>query len=336
MKIKEFTKSSMFRFTTVLLVPLAMVQMTFMMKAAANQTRHLDRSITPRAASVHEQSTKFLPLVLVFEGGCSASTAVGRFIEKIIIAHNLQRYDRVGFEFMDIRGKKARYKNPVYYELVNKTEYVNSTADEILLDSVEIAKKEAEELGQLFYFKAHNPKVKRENRKRMDEIGVVYAGVYRHNVLDRCICTTKDCFATAAGYPVYQHNGTKASACFDRRKEDLPVLTHFVDPTSCLEHSFKQQKRIKKEDFPSVSQESLFEFEYTDSDEAFNRSKDAWMKLLGAFLSTALDERNVIKVLKEYRGSRSLPKPHKELVSNYDDFMTEIKGTKWERYLREA
>ena len=207
----------MFRFT-VLLVPLAMVQMKFMMKSATNHTDRLDRSITARAASVREQPTKFLPLVLVFEGGCSGSTAVGRFIEKIIIAHNLTRYDKVGFELLDYRGKKSLEKNPIYHKLVKKTEYANSTTDDILLDSVEIAKKEAEELGQLFYFKAHSPKVKRENRKRMDEIGVVYAGVYRNNVLDRCICTTKDCFATAAGYPVYQHNGTKASACFDRRK----------------------------------------------------------------------------------------------------------------------
>ncbi len=278
---------------------------------------------------------KLLPLVLVFEGGCSGSTAVGRFIEEIIEAHGFERYKKVGFEFMDSRRK---WKNPFYFELEDKMRAEkNATRDEILMETVKIAKSESQELNQPFYFKAHLPKVKHENRRKLEKIGVAYAGVYRENILDRCICTTKDCFVSAAGYPVYAHNGEKASICFDRRKkpDEKPVLTFFENPVNCLQSSLDKQEQIKNQDFPSVSEESLFEFEYTDDDEAWENSITAWMKILRPFLSSALDESVLTAVLKKYRNSRPLPKLHRELVYNFDDLKSEIKSTKWAKYLRE-
>lgn len=332
MKVENLisAKSSTFK-SLLVLISFTLVQMMIMTRSYGDKYRS-DNAVISRSA-LTEKSTNFKPLVLVFEGGCSASTAIGRFIEKIINAHGFTRYNKAGFEFMDYSKKR---KNPFYFEMLNETKYTYSTRDKILLDSVKRAKKEAIDLGQLFYFKAHIPKVIKENRKMMDEIGVSYVGIYRYNILDRCICVTKDCFANSAGYTVFKHNGTKAELCFNRRKvhSASPVLTHLVNPKKCLETAWKQQKRIRHQDFPAVSEESLFEFEYTDSDEAWERSMNAWGRILHPFLSVAFDESKVSEVLKEYRGSRSLPLPHSVLVSNYDYLVHEIRDTRWERYLR--
>ena len=278
--------------------------------------------------------SKSLPLVLLFEGGCSGSTAVGRFIDEIITTHGLKRYSKAGFEFMDTR---RQWKNPIYYDILNETEFKNASKDEMLMESVERAKAEADELGQLFYFKVHLPKVQNKNRERLDEIGVSYVGIYRDNVLDRCICTTKDCFSSDAGYPVYKHNGTKADICFDRRKKpDAPaVITHFVDPINCLRRSSFLKKRIKQMDFPSVSEESLFGFEYTSNEDVWEESINVWMKILQPFLSTSLDKNILIEVVRKYRNTRPLPSPHKELVNDYKSLQDEIKNTTWATYLRE-
>lgn len=276
---------------------------------------------------------RFLPLAVVTDRGCSGSTAVGHFIEKIIVAHGLKRYDRLTFECMNV---KKKFKNRIYYDLANNPKYANSTHDEILFDSIKTAKKEAEKLGQGFYFKVDTKHVEGTWRKKLDQLGVAFVGMYRENVLDRCICTTKDCLVDAAGYPVFQNNGTRTDLCFARRKANASTLAHFVDPTSCFQRSLNKQNEIRNQDFPSVSEEGLFEFEYTDSDKSFHRSVNQWVKLLRPFLSAALDRRKIIEALEEYRGSRSMPLPHEKLVSNYDDLMNEIKGTIWEKYLREV
>ena len=290
-----------------------------------------------------EQSTisKYQPLALVFEGGCSGSTAIGHFIEEIIVAHNLQRYN-VGFEFMDTRTTRfAKRKNPMYHQLRIDPKYENHTHDEMLIETVRLAKQNAEQSKQLFYFKVHTPKVEGKYRESLDEIGINYFGVYRDNVIDRCICTTKDCFANSAGYPVFKHNGTKTGICFDRRKQkrkqmDLPeIAAFFNNPKQCLGKSLAQQNRIKSKDFPSISEESLFEFEYTNDDEAWERSKNAWMAMLQTFLLDQLDERILSVVLKKNRNTKSLPPSHEELIYNFSTFKRSLNGTKWGVYLRE-
>ncbi len=276
---------------------------------------------------------KFLPLVLVSEGGCLGSTAINHFIEKMINAHGLQRYDKVRFDY--INGKKFQKKNPIFHELFNRTEYNYLTRTEMLFDSVEKAKNDAAREGKLFYFKAQEKYGQHKKlRERMDQIGVAFAGIYRHNVLDRCICATKDCFADAAGYPVFASNRTRTDLCFARRKLRVPTLAHLENPEPCFQRSLNLQNSIRSHDFPAVSEETLFEFEYTDSDEAFHRSAMAWVKLLRPLLSAALDYSKVRKVLEQHRYSRPPPKPHRDMVSNYDYLVKEIEGTKWEKYLR--
>lgn len=330
-KSNELNNASNYRPMTIVVIAFLLVQMFLMMNSSKNDESDLDDNIN--STIMTKGYMEFLPFFLVVEQGCSGSTAISKFIREIITAHGLQRFN-VGSEFLNVKRKK--YKNKIYSELVNKSEYANSTREEILLASVEIAKKEAEGQGQLFFFKAQVKYAEGEFRERLDEIGVTYAGVYRDNVLDRCICATRDCFADSAGYPVFASNGTRTDLCFARRKFEVPILAHLENPEleHCLTKSLSQAERIKWQDFPSVSQESLFEFEYTESDEAFDRSIMVWMKLLGPFLSHALDERIVRRTLKEYRGSRPPPKPHKELVSNYWNLVKEIKGTKWNKYLR--
>ena len=274
---------------------------------------------------------KFLPLAVVTDKGCSGSTAVGHFFEKIIAAHGLKRYNELAFECMNV---KEKWKNPVYHRLASKPEYADSTHDEILLDSIKVAKENAEKLGQIFYFKVGTKHAEGKWRENLENLGVAYVGMYRENVLDRCICTTKDCLGDAAGYPVFQNNGTRTDLCIARRFTNESIQAHFVDPTSCFDRSLDQQRKIRNQDFPTVSEESLFEFEYTDSDKTFRSSINQWRKLLRPFLTAALDRSKIRDALEEYRGSRSMPLPHKELVFNYDYLVNEIKSTIWEKYLR--
>mmetsp|Transcript_20319 Transcript_20319/g.25678 ORF Transcript_20319/g.25678 Transcript_20319/m.25678 type:complete len:383 (-) Transcript_20319:23-1171(-) len=283
---------------------------------------------------------KFLPLMLVFTGGCSGSTATNHFIEEIVEAHGLEKYNRLKFWLSNVEkdGVVSKYRNPFYFELKEKMgEENNATKFELLMESVKLAKMESQKLNQLYYFKLHASTILTTKRREMaDKIGVAYAGVYRENVLDRCICTTKDCFTETVGYPVYAHNGEKASICFDRRQkhDEKPIIVKFENPVECFKDSLKEQELIKRADFPSVSEESLFAFEYTEDEEAWEKSIAAWMKILRPFLSGALDENALITVLQKYRNSRAQLRPHRELVYNYDYLESEIQNTKWANYVR--
>ncbi len=333
-------QSTPFRFL-LLLLPLSVLQLLSILGNVTNdisldnkQVRSIRQISTKETTTSTIPKLKYNPLVLIFEGGCSGSTAVGRFINEIINAHGLQRYDRVGFEFMDARRE---FKNPFYFQLLNDTNYEHYTKDEMLMKSVAIAKHEADTLDQLFYFKAHIPKAENETLKRiLDDIGVTFVGVYRENVIDRCICTTKDCFPAAAGYPVYKHNGTKAELCFNRRTQENapPTVAYFKRPFKCLRTSFEQQKKIKRMDFPSVSEESLFEFEYTNDNAAFERSIDAWVAMMSPFLGETLDRNTLSEVLAKYQNSRALPSPHRDLIYNFNNFERITRNTQWAAYLR--
>ena len=321
MMSNEFNNGNIFR-TVLIIITFLMVQVIVMMNLLNVSVRTME-------------PMKYLPLVLVTSGGCSGSYTVGKYIGKIVDAHGLETYDEVNFHFMNNKKEQIRYEqNRFYHELVNRTEYANSTHEEVLLDSFEIAKKEAEGQGQVFYFKAQVKYIGGEFRERMDEIGATFVGLYRDNVLDRCICVTKECFPNAAGYPVFAVNGTRTDLCASNSKVDVPTLVHIENPKPCFQRSSDDKQKIQRQKFPSVSEESLFEFEYTESDEAFQRSTHAWMKLLRLFLSADLDKSIVKKVLEETRGSRPPPSPHKDLVSNYDYLVKEIHGTQWEHYLR--
>jgi len=288
-----------------------------------------------------EEKKTFPHLAVVFDGGCSGSTAVSHFMEEIIIGHGLQRFDKGKFEFLNIHSPRKKQKNPFYVFNTTDIDVQNNIGkEEILIESVKNAGIEANNTGQLFYFKAGyiHTNYSHAYRKPFDDIGVKFIGLYRENILDRCICTANDCFTEKAGYPVLE-NGNKTTICFDRRGSKLitktNVLTNFTNPISCLKPALKKQTKIKEGDFPSVSVESLFAFEYSGDDDTWDMSIEAWMTILKPFLLDSLNKSLLQKSLKKYRGVRHSLKPHSELVYNFDDLKKQIENTEWEIYLRE-
>ena len=301
-----------------------------------NSNDNQEASLHYEQPIILEEKKTFPHLALVFDGGCSGSTAVGRFLEEIIIGHGLQRFDKGGFEFLNIHSPKGKEKNPFYFNTTDIDAYKGKEEEDLLIESVKKAGVEANDSGKLFYFKAGHNHINytRPYRKAFDEFGVNFIGVYRENVLDRCICTTNDCFTEKAGYPVFKDSGIKTSLCFSRRKAKATVVTNFTDPVSCFQESMNKQMAIKRADFPSVSVESLFAFEYSDDDDTWEFSIEAWMTILKPFLLDSLNKSLLQESLKKYRGSRQALKPHRELVYNFDHLKNQIENTEWEMYLR--
>jgi len=311
------------------------------MKANPNNIETKDNSQTNEKilyepSIILKQKEKFPHLALVFEGGCTGSTAVSRFIKEIIIGHGLQQFDKGGFEFLNINAKwRKGKKHPFYHDVKEKKDFQRKDEEAIIVETVKIAGIEANESRKLFYFKINEKKMN-IYRKSFEELGVNFVGVYRENVIDRCICSTNDCFNKEAGYPVFKDSGIKTSLCFSRRnKEEIKIVPHFIDPIPCFEESMQKQSTIKAVDFPSVSTESLFAFQYSDDDDAWNLSIEAWMTILRPFLSEVLNKSLLQESLKKYRGSRQAPRPHSELVYNFDYLKSQVENTKWAMYLRE-
>lgn len=177
--------------------------------------------------------------------------------------------------------------------------------------------------------------------KTLKKLGAKFAYTYRGNVVDRAICTSRDCFGGGRlGHQVYE-NGTDANACFDRRGSiDEKLMANFNDTTVLMEvmKGWEKQNRIAERAYKSLydpadiaTYEDLFKFEYTDSEEVFSDCVQKWM----AFLRTLLEIQQPIlrNVLLPHKNSRPPPAPFKETVYNFEKIEGILSETHFKKYL---
>ena len=193
------------------------------------------------------------------------------------------------------------------------------------------------ETKTLLFFKA-NVEQYLKLRPFFDALGnVAYAGLYRENVLDRCICMLRDCFkeAESFGTAVFGHNGTETDLCFQRRHHpEWNVQAKFTNAEECLEEDQNKVDVIRGQDFDSLASYELLRFEQSTSEEDFQSSVEAWMDFLRPLLQGALDREIVASVLEEGRGTRPETSSQESKVYNYVELKEElIRSQKWESFL---
>ncbi|GFH55246.1 predicted protein [Chaetoceros tenuissimus] len=168
---------------------------------------------------------------------------------------------------------------------------------------------------------------------------------YRKNTLDKAICVIRDCFQKAPdasfGHQVYS-NGTKADLCFSRRNSKVLIKAMITNKDRLVKYlkstGKKHQVSLDKYSFfinsidDTVAYEDLFAFEYTDSEETFEKSVDNWMTFLRPFRLN-LDRDIVLNTLERYRNSRNAT-VHSEVVYNMDVLHTALDGTPYEVFVR--
>lgn len=206
----------------------------------------------------------------------------------------------------------------------------------LVQESVQRAQILAIETSTLLFFKA-NVQQYLILRPLFDALGnVTYAGYYRENVLDRCVCMVRDCFqeAESFGSAVFGHNGTETDLCFQRREHpEWNVQAKFTNVENCLKEGQNRVDVIRGQDFDSFTDKELFRFEQSTSNDDFQLSVEAWMDFLQPLLQGALDREIVASVLEEGRGTRETSSQESK-VYNYVELKEElIRSPKWEGFL---
>mmetsp|Transcript_19585 Transcript_19585/g.23994 ORF Transcript_19585/g.23994 Transcript_19585/m.23994 type:complete len:412 (-) Transcript_19585:152-1387(-) len=286
------------------------------------------------------------PFIVWTEGGCSGTTMIGKYITKIIAAHGIHHLP-IEFEFLHGDEKNPRtneYKNKYFHTIVKKkkltAKQIKRQYDDIMIESIQRAQADAKKSSSVMFFKAKIKKYKKL-RKRFDRDldRVSYAGVYRGNVLDRCICMVRDCFYEARndGKPVFAVNGTETDLCFNRRfHPEISVEAKFTDVIGCLKGDQGKIDFINKQRFTSFSSEDLFQFENSLDDDAFHSSVNDWMVFLKPLMKKTLDWSLVASVLEEGRGTRTNTSSQASKVYRYDKIKHKLMGTdRWEVFLHD-
>ena len=298
------------------------------------------------------------PFIIVTEGGCSGTTSIGSYIRSIIKAHGLQHLPRVTFEFLNAHKKNPRtnkYKNIYFQQIINERNISIEQAKDnidIILQSIQRAQIDAIKSESFMFFKASAPQYNLLYQNLTNYLmNVSYAGVYRKNVLDRCICMVRDCFQEAQGYgnavvALNENTTTDGTGgetieitdlCFNRRKHpDVNVQANFTNVTGCImeDQGRVDYLKLQRNVFDSFSSESLFQFEESMNEDVFQNSIIQWMNFLRPMMGHALHREIVASVLQKDRGVRSESSSQESKVYNYDQVKEELnKVTKWKELL---
>ena len=306
-------------------------------------------SVIYRDAHSHSQQQPSSPtpiLILITEGGCSETTAISDFMARIIKAHGIYIMSdvRKGVRPDEFLAGNKVNRNPYYTKMVidrgldiAKQRHGNYT--NMIIESIQLAQRDVKKFNGVMFFKL-NKALYRVFKARLDkEIdGISYRGLYRENILDRCICMVKDCFEgmKAYGRPVFASNGTETNLCFGRR--DFPeynIQARFHDIKGCLEADKAAVDFVKNKPYDSFAAESLTEFEYSGNNEVFEASIDQWMGLMEPLIKDKLDRSVVAGVLRQVQDTRKL-KSQESAVYDYGKMRDEIAvSEKWSVHLRD-
>ena len=167
--------------------------------------------------------------------------------------------------------------------------------------------------------------------------------MYRKNILDRVVCSVKDCFSggVAVGYPVFAVNGSKANLCFNRRKTGAKTKAYNFSIESMVErirHLEEQiQGKLKAFDFPfQVTYEDLTDFEYTDEDSVWSTSFNAWTRMLSTYVAnnwTSEDAKLLKDMMHPMRNTRNISH-HEDVIQNYQEVFEALRKAGMGGYIR--
>ena len=272
----------------------------------------------------------------------------------MIEAHGFTYNKRAHFEMLhghmiNLRGK---FKNPYFQQIMRERNITQEQAQfikeenpefygDLLIESIQRAETDSRETSSLLFFKAnvgHHVRFNLFERIDKELDSVSYAGFYRANQLDRCICMIRDCFWESSSYgkAVFASNGTESDLCFRRRfNEGIKTQAKFTDVSGCLRHDERRIALVKGWGYESFSLETLFQFETSNEEAVMDDSVDLWMKFLRPLLKDEMVRSIVVSVLEEGWGTRMNESSQSSRVYNYDQVVDKLKGEEqWEIFIQ--
>mmetsp|Transcript_4826 Transcript_4826/g.9206 ORF Transcript_4826/g.9206 Transcript_4826/m.9206 type:complete len:342 (-) Transcript_4826:106-1131(-) len=273
---------------------------------------------------------------MIITGPCSGSSISIQVAKYILEAH--------GYDVVAGKEPSTPRRNKFYNEAVEnlwQRLQKEPTPSQIVAESFRIINENTKKRNKILLIKLSN--IREDMLQPLQEMGAKYAFTYRDNVLDRAVCVTRDCFQkNKLGYQVFS-NGTQAELCFDRRQSKDKIFAYINNTDAMIDF----MNRLKTENEKRLmyyrsyvtpaemwSYEDLFDFEYTDSNEAFDKSVQMWSSFLRNFAE--INQTKVEEVLSLYRNTRSPPSPHSDVIYNIGDVKKALLDRPdLKRYLRE-
>merc|ERR1712086_970810 len=167
--------------------------------------------------------------------------------------------------------------------------------------------------------------------------------MYRKNLLDRVVCSIRDCFpgCSACGYPVFAVNGSKANLCFKRRETGAKIKAHIGSIESMIKHIRHGEKqlqgKLKAFDFPfQVTYEDLTGLEYTDEDSVWDTSLNAWTRMFSTYVAnnwTSEDAKLLNDMMRPMRNTRNISH-HEDLIQNNEEVFEALRKAGMGGYIR--
>lgn len=157
----------------------------------------------------------------------------------------------------------------------------------------------------------------------------------RRNVLDIVICVVRDCFSDMAIEPGYttDSDGMKSECFRGRTHEEMDTPPVYLNPLTIIEniniigsynegsYQYLAGMDVNTPAPPVFTSEDLFAFEEED-EVRVNESALTWGRLMKA-LNVSVQLKTIRTFLDERR-TRSPPRRHSELISNFDEIRSVI------------
>ena len=281
---------------------------------------------------------------ILIMSACSGSTATKDMIRQLLSDHGHHPLKKLKHGRKNLHFELFKpHSNPLFEETKNKLTLVeeNATTNTILIATFQEINRIA--IGK---DKVLNFKITQERWPLMKQMlsswpnaneNLLWAQVVRQNPLDVALCMIRDCVVPGSpvhdyGRPVWKENGTESKLCFERREH--PELASQVqiqfDPVSKLPEFLDQYvnktshlvKKYRRQVLPSQVQtyETLFAWQWTQDEEVFQASLNAWYSLMVSFVDPTVLSKDIIEAnLRPLQNTRPPPKPHRQQIYNYDE-----------------
>lgn len=253
-------------------------------------------------------------------------------------------------DFLQSRGYDVEKKYPEIYkpqnnsmfELAKELAPKESRTIDIIVNATLMLKQEAFQNGQTVVYKWGDGGILKPlmQRTRGD---LLFGYMYRKNILDKVVCSVKDCFSGSAfGYPVFAVNGSKANLCFNRRESGAAKTKAYIDSIESMVERIRHlekvlQGKLKAFDFPfQVTYEDLTDFEYTDEDSVWSTSLNAWTRMLSTYVAnnwTSEDTKLLKDMMHPMRNTRNMSH-HEDVIQNYQEVFEALRKAGMGGYIR--
>jgi len=229
------------------------------------------------------------------------------------------------------------------FKLAKELAPKESSTIDMIVNATLMLKQEAFQNGQTVVYKWGDGGILKPLMHRTRG-NLLFGYMYRKNLLDRVVCTVKDCFpgGAAFGYPVFAINGSKTDLCFNRRKTGRAKTKAYIFSIESMIESIRNlekqtQKKLKAFDFPfQVTYEDLTEFEYMDEDSVWSTSLNAWTRMLSTYVAnnwTSEDAKLLKDMMHPMRNTRNMSH-HEDVIQNYEEVFEALRKAGMGGYIR--